>query len=150
MKPIPDPENAPVLRTDFSDPAAWEDIRAEIQKPVGRLQFRANVEFIDDPQFADLTTNQLLELLPVTYNHSFLMVADRITISHPEHPVLVIDLFDKPMREFRAIPKQIQGIENNLSIANMDFEDFADAVHADGVFRGFPGEENNPWLSSEV
>jgi uncharacterized protein DUF6924 len=40
--------------------------------------------------------------------------------------------------EFRAIPSQIQGIENNLSIANMDFEGFAEAVNEDGVFRGFP------------
>jgi hypothetical protein len=36
------------------------------------------------------------------------------------------------------LPSQIQAIENNLSIANMDFEDFADSVDADGVFRGFP------------
>ena len=146
MKSFPDPDNAPVLRTDFSKQAAWEEIRAEIQKPVGRLQFRANVEFIDDPEYAGLTSSQLLDILPADYNHSFIIVADRMTISHPEHPLLIIDLFDKPAREFRAIPRQIQGVENNLSIANMDFEDFADAVHADGVFRGFPGEENNPWL----
>jgi hypothetical protein len=29
------------------------------------------------------------------------------------------------------------GVENNLTIANMDFDDFAGAVQADGVFRGF-------------
>ena len=28
-------------------------------------------------------------------------------------------------------------IEANLSIANMDFEEFADSVGPDGVFRGF-------------
>jgi hypothetical protein len=37
----------------------------------------------------------------------------------------------------RALPDQIQGIENNLSIANMDFSDFADAVDDDGTMRGF-------------
>ncbi len=145
MKPIPDPENVPVLRTDFSDQATWDEIRAEIQKPVGGLQFRAYVEFIDDPEFANLTENQLLKLLPADYKHGFIIVADRTTISNPEHPLLVIDLFDKPTREFRALPQQIQGIENNLSIANMDFEEFADAVEEDGMFRGFPGDENNPW-----
>ena len=31
-------------------------------------------------------------------------------------------------------------IEANLSIANMDFGEFAGSVGADGVFRGFPGE----------
>ena len=40
-------------------------------------------------------------------------------------------------QEFRAIPSEIQGIENNLSLANMSFEDFARAVDGDGVFRGF-------------
>jgi hypothetical protein len=35
------------------------------------------------------------------------------------------------------VPAQIQGIENNLSIANMDFDDFAGAVDSGGVFRGF-------------
>jgi hypothetical protein len=30
------------------------------------------------------------------------------------------------------------GVENNLSIANMDYSEFADEVDPDGVFRGFP------------
>ena len=29
-------------------------------------------------------------------------------------------------------------MENNLSLFNMDFFEFADAVDDDGVFRGFP------------
>jgi hypothetical protein len=49
----------------------------------------------------------------------------------------VIDLFDKPARSFRAIPSAIQAVENNLSIWNMDFEDFTNAVDADGIFRRF-------------
>jgi hypothetical protein len=28
-------------------------------------------------------------------------------------------------------------VENNLSLANMDFDEFADAVDAAGIFRGF-------------
>lgn len=138
MKQIPEPEKAPVLRTDFSDQMAWEKIRAEILKPVGVFHFRANVEFIDDVDFADIRKDQLLEILPTDYNHSFIIVADQTAISHPEHPLLIINLFDRSAHEFRALPAQIQGIENNLSIANMDFEEFADSVDGDGVFRGFP------------
>jgi hypothetical protein len=81
MKNCPDTENAPVLRTDFSDQAAWD---AE------------------------------------------------------EHLLLVIDLFGEKGREFRAEPSRIQSIENNLSIANMDFSDFAESCDPEGVFRGFP------------
>jgi hypothetical protein len=28
-------------------------------------------------------------------------------------------------------------VENNLSLANMDYEEFAEAVDAQGIFRGF-------------
>jgi hypothetical protein len=38
---------------------------------------------------------------------------------------------------FRALPSQIQSIQNNLSIGNMDFEEFANNIDPDGVFRGF-------------
>jgi hypothetical protein len=42
-----------------------------------------------------------------------------------------------PNTENPPIPSQIQGIENNLSIGNMVFEEFATAVDERGVFRGF-------------
>jgi hypothetical protein len=49
----------------------------------------------------------------------------------------VVDLHRQRGRTFRAIPSQIRAIENNLSLANMDFAEFADNAGADGVFRGF-------------
>jgi hypothetical protein len=105
------------------------------------------VEFIDDIDFADLRKDQLLESLPTDYHHSFIIVVDQTAISHPEHPLLIIDLFDRSVREFRALPTQIQGIENNLSIANMDFEEFANSVDKDGILRGFPEDVTNPLFS---
>ena len=140
MKPIPKTEQALVLRTDFSNQAAWEEICAELQKPAGPMNFYAYVHFLDDAEFADLTKDQLLQRIPQDYNHSFIMVVDRAAIAQPEHPLQVIELFWRPGKEFRAIPSAIQEIENNLSIANMDFEEFAGAVEDDGVFRGFPYE----------
>jgi hypothetical protein len=138
MKQLPQTENPLVLRTDFSNQAAWEAIRAEIQKPVGIFRFRANVEFLDDLHYTDISKDQLLKLIPDHYNHSFIVIVDQIAISHPDHPLLIVDLYEGSGNEFRAIPSQIQGIENNLSIANMDFEEFAEAVDTDGIFRGFP------------
>jgi hypothetical protein len=58
-------------------------------------------------------------------------------MTDPEHPVLVVDLYSEPGRSFRVVPSEMWGVENNLSLANMDFEEFADAVDRDGVFRGF-------------
>ena len=139
MKIIPNTENVLVLRTDFSDQAAWLAICAEIRKPVGVLHFLAYVDYLNDVEFADITKKQLLDLLPPSYAHSFIIVADRTTMTHPEHPLLIVDLLHKSAREFRAVPSQIQEIQNNLSIANMDFKDFTKAVDQEGIFRGFAG-----------
>lgn len=138
MKPIPNTENALVLRTDFSNQAAWEAIRSKIQKPVGLLRFRANLEFLDDPAYAGITKNDLLGLIPENYDHTFIVVVDQTAVTRPGNPLLVVDLVEKSGNEFRADPTMLQSIENNLSIANMDFEEFAGHVDPDGVFRGFP------------
>lgn len=138
MKQIPETENALILRTDFSNQAVWERICAIIRKPVGIFRFRANVEFVDDVEYAGIAKSQLVELLPKDYSHSFITVVDQTAISLPDHPLLIVDLYEKSGHEFRAIPSTIQGIENNLSIANMDFEEFAESVDESGVFRGFP------------
>jgi hypothetical protein len=140
MKQLPTSENPLVLRTDFSNQAVWEVICAEIQNSVGIFRFCANVEFLDDAEYAGLTKQQLLKLTSKNYNHSFIILVDQTAITHPNHPLLIVDLYEGSGNEFRAIPSQIQSIENNLSIANMDFEEFAEAVDTDGVFRGFPGK----------
>jgi hypothetical protein len=137
MKQIPETEQPLVLRTDFSDQVAWEIICATIREPVSELQFRANLKFLNDTNYADVTKDQLLDLIPAGYSHSFIVVVDHTAITHPDHPLLVIDLYERSGHEFRAIPSQIQSIENNLSIANMDFDEFADAADESGVFRGF-------------
>jgi hypothetical protein len=136
MKQLPKTKNPLVLRTDFSDQAAWEAICATIREPAG--DFRAYVEFLDDVGYGGITKAQLLGLVPENYGHSFVIVADRTAISLPDHPLLIVDLYEGSGREFRAIPSQIQGIENNLSIANMGFEEFAESADESGVFRGFP------------
>jgi len=138
VRQIPETDNALVLRTDFSNEAVWEKIRALIQKPVGSFRFRANVAFLSDTDYVDITKDQLLELIPRNYNHNFMIIVDQLAISQTDHPLLIVDLYEKSGREFRAVPSQIQGIENNLSIANMDFEEFAESVDQDGIFRGFP------------
>jgi hypothetical protein len=138
MKQIPETEHALVLRTDFSDHRAWNMVCEEIRQPAGEFRFVAYVDFLDDREYEDITSDQLLGLISPNYKHSFIIVADRITITHPEHPLLIIELYERSGRKFRTVPSQIQGIENNLSIANMDFEEFAERVDEDGIFRGFP------------
>ena len=99
--------------------------------------FRAYLAFLEDRAFEGLGADEVLAAVGDDYHFGFLVVADRLTITDPEHPLLVLDLFRERGRSFRAVPAMIQSIENNLSIANMDFTEFADSADADGVLRGF-------------
>jgi uncharacterized protein DUF6924 len=134
MKPLPASGDAIVLRTSFSDPATWALVRAAIAAPVDG--FVAYVQFVDDAAYANITKEQVMALFRDRDNAGFVIVADDATMTMAEHPLLVIDLGAEPGREFRAIPRAVQTIENNLSITNLDFAEFAEAVDADGVFRG--------------
>jgi hypothetical protein len=124
-----------VLRTDFSDETAWKSICEAIRQPVG--DFRAHVALVSDAEYDRATPEQLISLIPKGWDQTFMFVIDRLAISHPERPILVLDLDAEPGRAFRVIPSQLWGVQNNLSIANMDFGEFADAVGEDGIFRGF-------------
>lgn len=135
MKAIPNTEQSPVLRTDFADEAAWESLRIAIDTPVG--EFRPYVEYISDPAYDGLSTGQVLELIPQSFKHTFLFVVDRTALTHPDRPILVIDLYAERGRTFRVVPTSMWSVENNLSIANMDFEEFAEEVDDAGIFRGF-------------
>lgn len=136
MKDLPNSTDALVVRTDFSDEAAWARICSEIEAPVG--EFRAYVSFVSDPDFDGLSIGALTSLGQRGAYRSFLFVVDRASSADPEHPILVLDLADEPGRTFRVVPREMWGVENNLSLANMDFSEFVDGADADGVFRGFP------------
>jgi len=133
---IGDTEQAVVLRTDFSDEACWRSVRAEVLAETVD-GFRAYVDVIEDPAFDGLGTDEVLAAVGDDYRWGYLVVGDRVTMTEAEHPFLVLDLLHARGRSFRALPREIQSIENNLSIANMDFSEFADSAGPDGVFRGF-------------
>lgn len=131
-------ENPLVIRTDFSDENKWKIVSEMIKKPVGPGNFVAYVDFLNDLNYENIQPKELIRKIKENYTHSFVALVDKECIQHSEYPILIIDLIEEPGRTFRAIPSQIQGIENNLSISNMDFKEFADSVDKDGIFRGFP------------
>jgi Domain of unknown function (DUF6924) len=137
VKTLPKTENSLMLRTDFADDAAWAALCEAVQEP-SEEGFKAIVDCVNDPAYEGLTVEQLVALAPKDGERSFAFLADRTTFTNPERPVLVVDLDDEPGRTFRVIPREMWGVENNLSIANMDYSEFADSVDPDGVFRGFP------------
>lgn len=145
MKAIPDTENPIVLRTDFTDDLAWSRLCGLISSPIGRDGFLANVAFVNDRSFADATPEALRFSIPANHPHSFIVIADRSTFAAPVQPLLVMDLLNEPGRTFRALPTRIGAIENNLSLGNMGFEEFAEDADGDGIFRGFPGEREEDY-----
>ncbi|GHO46948.1 DUF6924 domain-containing protein [Ktedonospora formicarum] len=133
MKNISEMEESTVLRTDFSDESVWRMVCALIEEPVG--DFQANVTFVSDSALEEITVEEIVE--HAKKDVGFVFIVDTITISHEEHPILVVDLWEEPGRTFRVIPSEMWGVENNLSIANMFFWEFAESADDDGIYRGF-------------
>jgi hypothetical protein len=125
-----------VVRTDFSADGAWDALRASLFSP-SKDGFLANVAVVDDRRYEGLTSDQALDLIPVEYQHPLLVLADSVALASTERPLLVLGLQGERGRGVRVVAAQLWSIENNLSGANMDFEEFAGAVDEDGVFRGF-------------
>jgi hypothetical protein len=104
--------------------------------------FGADVDFVEDRAWDGLDEASIVASYPPSYPHEYrhpvLFVIDAIAVSTPGHPVLVINLnAGVDARPFRALPTQVQAIQNNLSLANMDYIEFATSAGLDGVFRGF-------------
>jgi hypothetical protein len=136
VKPLPKTDHSLLLRTNFSEDASWTALCEAIRRP-SEDGFTASIDGVSDPDYDGLTIEQLVVLCPKGGDRRFAFVADRSTFTDSERPILVVDLNDEPGRTFRVILSEIWGVENNLSIANMDFREFAECVDPDGVFRGF-------------
>jgi hypothetical protein len=153
-------EGTPLLRTDFTNDEDWATVVAAVSKPAdfggGYGDYEPAVAPIDDQTFEGATGATLAEIstrdeLPGGY----VLLADARTMAEAaagtEPTVEYVDLsvtddeaaelFKSHLgRTFRCTASEVAGIEANLSISNMDFSDYADAVSSDGVFRGFDDE----------
>jgi hypothetical protein len=143
---------SPRRTSDFSSDPAWKDlcrdaatIPPEVRKGVAQM-LAANggdpaqrvemVGFVDDSQYAGFSPAQLRKLVPRESPWGCLLIADGLTFADPERPLLVLEIAPSGGRTFRAIPATVWAIASNLSIGNVDWEDFANHVDSDGVYRG--------------
>jgi hypothetical protein len=138
-----DTGGVPVVRTDFSDEAAWAWLRAELAaEDYSGSGYEPNLEFVERRDLSGMDPATLEDAVPRTYPssyaHPFIVVVDAVAASSPEHPVLLMDLSEEDTApSFRALPREVAAIEANLSIGNMDFFEFGDNASDDGIFRGF-------------
>ncbi|MFF5217947.1 DUF6924 domain-containing protein [Micromonospora sp. NPDC000442] len=137
MLPLPQPDDlhSLVLRIDFTDETAW----TKLQVAVGA----DHATFVSDPRYADVTIQDLVDADAAAIDDhklTYLFVADATTMADDEHCILAVDLYDEPGRAFRLPPRWYADVSANLCIANLDFQDFANASDETGTYRGL-GEE---------
>jgi hypothetical protein len=66
-----------------------------------------------------------------------LFIADSTTVASPITRYLSLICQMTVCAPFRYIPPELWAVQNNLNIANMDWESFAGEVNEDDVCRGF-------------
>jgi len=159
MKIIPQTPHMPVLRTDFSDDAMWQIVCNAMAKSYHDLTLKYGVglsdvtlDFISDPEYSGITPEQVLALITIEdFWHSCIFIVDHTTISESEHPMLAMNLselffedgdedeetYNEQEHTFCLLPSEVAAMEINLTLGNMDFEDFSTSVKTDGIFRGF-------------
>ncbi len=140
MNALPETNDTLVIRTDFSDTERWKAVRKRIETP-DEDGFLANVDYLDDIAYQGATVEQVLACVPEDYPHALVIIADTVALASQEMPLLVLGLGlgldEEVAAEVRVVADSLWSIENNISLANMDFEEFTGAVDDDGVFRGF-------------
>ncbi|WP_393062699.1 DUF6924 domain-containing protein [Streptomyces sp. LN549] len=145
--------DALVVRTDYRDDQAWQDVVAALMEPRGDRQYEAQVHFINDPAWVEATIDEVLTAVSSDENLSVVFIADRVCMQAGLHPLLAVTTLTREDcvndedyeqltefgREFRAIPAGVHEVYANLSIGNLGFEEFAAWAQDDpeGVFRPF-------------
>ncbi|MGI8309062.1 DUF6924 domain-containing protein [Saccharopolyspora hattusasensis] len=123
-----------LVRTDFTDDAAWASLVERVCRP-GRNDviddFGDYVDFVDDPAFAGATPEQVMaQVHPSTdkeaMNSDVVLIADATTMREPGHRVLVVPLVDQVGFAFRVDPEVVGGMVVNLALGNMDIDDWRD------------------------
>jgi hypothetical protein len=150
--------SAVIVRTDFTDEAAWRETTAELDRsshsdgdPV------ESYDVVDAPELDGADTDAILAAISAHEELwdqlSVVFVADSTTMRADHHALLAVttmtreDFDDEEDyeamveggREFRTVPSGVHEIHVNLELANMDFDDFSSSAHEDseGVFRSF-------------
>lgn len=126
-----------VIRTFFSSDKDWSDISKQIIEPDKKYGFRAYVEFVSNKRNDNKNINDLKEEYAKTnYHYQFFFVVDSLTLNHKEKPILCVSIDPRDsIDRFRVIPEEMWIIENNLSIANISFEELILSVDNEGIHR---------------
>ncbi|PDP87336.1 hypothetical protein CQJ94_12715 [Glycomyces fuscus] len=136
--PLLTQENAGLLvRTDFSDDAAWASLLGALHRPGPGYgdpidDFGDYIETVDDPVFGGATPEQLMASVRVSPEDpdqmiaDVVLVADRASMRDPEHRLLAVPLEDRVGWAFRITPEMAGTMVVNLAVGNQGLEDYTD------------------------
>ncbi|MFJ3895484.1 DUF6924 domain-containing protein [Streptomyces sp. NPDC090083] len=147
---------AVIIRTDFSDEAAWRQVAEELEESAPDDDPAESYDVVDAPELADADTDTILAAVAaheeLWEQLSVVFVADSKTMRFETRTLLTVTTMTREImgeqgyeamtefgREFRTVPSGLHSIHANLELANMDFEDFSAKAHKDpeGIFRSF-------------
>ena len=136
--------NTALLRVDFDDDSIWRRVRDAVLAPLTPGDV-SNLIVIEDKEFEGVDLARL-ETAPEGYEKRVLIVFDRQSREHATHPLLLIDWFAEVDEDdderfmpgaIRIAPEHVPEAEINLSLANMDLDDYVAHADQEGIFRGF-------------
>jgi hypothetical protein len=132
-----------LVRTWFGGDNEWQQLKAAIETP-SEEGFLANVNVIEDRAHEGNDADALKAMTPRgRYGALVSFIADKTTLTTEGWPMLVVWVLpadpddEREFRPFRVVASKLWSVENNLNLANLDWDDFQGAVDAHGVFRGF-------------
>lgn len=140
-----------LVRTDFSDDAAWrrvvELVTAGVDFGGGYGPYEPYVETLEDRDLEGVTAAEMVATVEGGVSE-YRIIADarsmREAAAGGEVTVVYVDVsapFEDEVqgfpRELRTVTTEVASIESNLSVSNLWLSDFAVAADADGVFRGY-------------
>ena len=124
-----------LVRTNFDKDSQWDALVNAVAQET-EDGFRAYVEFVDDVGNDGLSWQDArAAVLASGQQTSVLFLADARAVESSGHEIFVVSLLED-VEPFRCIARELWGVDNNLNISNMDWEEFANAT-TDGVFLGF-------------
>ncbi|MFF4945519.1 DUF6924 domain-containing protein [Streptomyces rubiginosohelvolus] len=153
-----------VIRTDYTDDAAWGEVVAALERAVkGERDWEAAVHLVEDRRWDGVTGDEALAAAARDEELSVVFLADEVTMRSPLRPLLALDLGadddedldpayyeelidSPPPREVRVAPDAVHMVHANLQLANVDFPEFVEdaAADPDGVVRDVTAASASP------
>ncbi|MFH9608227.1 DUF6924 domain-containing protein [Streptomyces sp. NPDC017448] len=153
---VRDDEGAPlVIRTDYTDDAAWREVVAALERAVeGERSWEPAVHLVEDRRWEGVAEDAALTAAARDEELCVVFLADDVTMRSPLRPLLALDLGadddqdldpvyyrelvdSPPPRAVRVVPDAVHMVHGNLQLANVDFPEFVEDASADpdGVVR---------------